>query len=202
MPRSRQRLLAALFMQRGKWQYLSELAKQLHVQPSSIQTDLTRLAEAGILERQTDAGRVYFRPDMRCPIYAELRSIVMKCAGFVEVLGEVLHSLQPEIRLGFVFGSVVRGEEVSSSDVDILVVGDHSPIALAKALGKAEEQLGRPVNASSYTAEEMFERQHTRFLRHVLSGEKWFVIGDERQLAELVGVSKEPTAQHHPGGSP
>ena len=52
---TKQALLAATILQPDKRWYFRELARQLHLQPSSIQRDLTALTEAGILERHYDA---------------------------------------------------------------------------------------------------------------------------------------------------
>lgn len=61
---------------------------------------------------------------------------------------------------------------------------------LASALKWAEEQLGRPVNPSTYTAEEIAKKLVTghHFLRIVMDGEKLLLRGDEGDLAAALGA--------------
>ncbi|HXT25127.1 MAG TPA: nucleotidyltransferase domain-containing protein [Candidatus Eisenbacteria bacterium] len=43
-----------------------------------------------------------------------------------DILHEALTSLKDRIKLGLLYGSIARGEEKASSDVDLMVVGEIS----------------------------------------------------------------------------
>src|SRR5437764_82523 len=66
--------------------YLSDLAAQLRVGPSSLQRTLKKLVRAGILRRREDGNRVYYRCDPACPILDELSGILRKTVGIAEPL--------------------------------------------------------------------------------------------------------------------
>ncbi len=80
-PSVRQGVLAATLTRPQKWWYLSELAEFLHTRPSSLQRELSSLAQSGILEQRKDGRRTYFKAQMQSPIFRELRSIFEKTVG-------------------------------------------------------------------------------------------------------------------------
>jgi DNA-binding MarR family transcriptional regulator len=81
MPKTRHRVLTAIFEQPEQWQYLTGLAKQLRARPSSLFRELTRLVKAGIIERRRQGHRVYFRAAKACPFYTELAGLLHKAGG-------------------------------------------------------------------------------------------------------------------------
>jgi DNA-binding transcriptional ArsR family regulator len=102
-------LAATLFDSQRSW-YLSDLAGYLRRRPSALQNPLAALVESGILERREDGNRVYSRPDPECPFLPELRGLILKTVGLVDVLRELLSSFQDRINFAFVHGSMARRE--------------------------------------------------------------------------------------------
>jgi predicted nucleotidyltransferase len=186
-PRIRQALLAATLLHPERWWYLSDLAKHLGTRPSSLQRELAALVDAGILNRRQDGNRIYFQPHPDCPFLPELQGLLVKTVGVVDVLREVLSRLVTRIDCAFVYGSVARAEELASSDVDIMIIGQLGLAELTPALRRAEARLGRPVNPTLYTREEFATKLQAghHFLKTVLGGEKRFVLGDPHELAAM-----------------
>jgi predicted nucleotidyltransferase len=193
-PRIRQALLAATLLHPERWWYLSDLAKHLSTRPSSLQRELAALVDAGILNRRQDGNRVYFQPNPDCPFLPELQGLLVKTVGVVDVLREVLNRFATRIDCAFAYGSVARAEELASSDVDVMIIGQVGLAELTPALRRAEERLGRPVNPTLYTREEFATKLHAghHFLKAVLDGEKLFILGDPHDLA---------AAAHSPPGA-
>lgn len=193
-PRIRQALLAATLLHPERWWYLSDLAKHLGVRPSSLQRELAALVDAGILNRRQDGNRVYFQPNPDCPFLPELQGLLVKTAGVVDVLREVLKSFTKRIDSAFVYGSMARATEIASSDVDLMIIGQVGLAELTPALRRAEARLGRAVNPTLYTREEFATKLQAghHFLKAVLDGEKLFILGDPHELA---------TASHSPPGA-
>src|SRR5438034_7134479 len=142
MPKTRQMILAATLMHPSRWWYQSDLAHHLGVRPSSLQRELNALVDAGILRRRREGNRVYFQPDPECPFLGELTGLMTKTAGLLDVLRERLCRFAKAIDWAFVYGSVARSEERSSSDVDLMVVGRVGLADLSPALRRAERLLG------------------------------------------------------------
>src|SRR5262249_54481200 len=138
VPRVMQDLLAACCMSPQRAWYLSDLAKQLGRTPSSLQKPLAQLVRSGILKRWKDGNRVYFQADADCPFLAELTGVVAKTVGLVDVLRGTLSPYRRAIRVAFIYGSIARGIERSTSDVDLLIIADLGLRELSPALAKAE----------------------------------------------------------------
>ena len=182
-------MLAAVFGQPDREWYLTELARTLKTQPSSLQRELEALSKAGILEQRRDGRRVYVKTDRNSPVFADLRGLLEKTAGIIPVLRGELDTLGESIYLAFVYGSIARSEETSVSDIDLMVVGKAGLSDLIPALRNSERILGRPVNPSVYSSEDFQERARSgdHFLTTVLKGAKHFVKGGEDELERIAG---------------
>lgn len=185
----RSAILSVFFTDPGRAWYLSDLAKHLGLTPSTLQRDLASLSKASILRSTRSGNRVYYQADTECPFFSELRGLILKTAGIVDVLREHLSSLEKKIRVAFVYGSVARAEEKSGSDIDLLVVGSVRPSDLAMPLRKAEARLQRPINPTVFSEAEFKKKVSAghHFLKAVLSKEKIFVFG---ALDGLEGASR------------
>jgi predicted nucleotidyltransferase len=196
-PRTRQQILAATLLQPQRWWYLSDLARHLGVSPSSLQRELSRLIAAGVLEQRREGGRVYFRPDANCPVLEELTGIAVKTTGLVDVLRDALRPYRDRILAAFVFGSVARGDVRSTSDVDLLVVGQTGLADLAPALRKIERRIGRAVNPTVYTPRELADKLAKRhhFVSTVWDSPKLMIMGTEHDLEAIGGQRHGQAAQ-------
>ena len=183
----RQGILAATLMEPERWWYLSDLARHLGVHHATLQRELTRLSKAEILQTRRDGNRAYYRANADSPIFPELRNLLMKTAGLVDALREVLRPFEKVVKVAFVYGSVARAAETSESDVDLMILGRVSLKALAPGLRKAEQRLRRPVNPSVYGEAEFSKKlaSGNQFLRNVLDKEKLFVVGTQGDLERL-----------------
>jgi len=195
-PRTRLNILAATCLHPDRWWYLSDLAGHLEVSPSSLQRELASLVAAGVLRRRRDGNRVYFQPDPACPFLEDLQGLMLKTAGLVDVLREVLEPLTDRIAWAFVFGSIARGEELGTSDVDLMIIGDTGSLALAGPLHMAEERLQRSVNPVVYRRREMIERfaAANPFVREIVAGPKLYVVGAGDDLDAALGSGAGPPA--------
>jgi predicted nucleotidyltransferase len=189
LPSVRQGVLAATLTQPEKWWYLSELAQFLHTRPSSLQRELRSLEQSGILQQRKDGRRTYFKAETRSPIFRELRSIFEKTLGLVPTLGQALRPFENKITCAFVYGSVARGEERATSDVDLMVIGNVGLAQLSPVLRKAEKRLGREVNVTNYSLDEFQKKvaEGDHFLATVLKGDLQFVKGEQGDLDAVVG---------------
>lgn len=188
-PGVRQEVLAATLTRPEKWWYLSELAEFLHTRPSSLQRELSSLADSGILQRRKDGRRTYFKAEMQSPIFRELRSIFEKTAGLVPTLRVALRPFANKIVCAFVYGSIARREERATSDVDLMVVGNVGVGDLAPSLRRAEKRLGREVNVTNYSVDEFRKKvaEGEHFLTTLLKGSLQFVKGEQRDLDAVAG---------------
>lgn len=154
---------------------------------SSLQRELLDLTTAGILKTHRQGRMVYFQANADSPIFPDLRGLLLKTAGLVDVLADVLKPLAAKIRVTFLYGSVASGSEQSDSDIDLMVVGSVTPAGLAVPLRRARELLGRDINPTVYTPAE-FRRKRSgkdHFLTRVLDRPILFVIGSSDELEKI-----------------
>lgn len=189
LPRTRQGILAATLLQPDKAWYVSELARRMGVPPSSLQRELRDLEDAGILKTHRQGRMAYYQANTDSPVFPELRGLMVKTAGVVDVLADAVAPLARNLRVAFIYGSIAAGHEDTVSDIDLLFIGNVSPVDLAVPLRKAKELLGRDINPSIYTPAEFAKKRAARdhFLTRVLDKPKLFVLGDEDDLEKIAG---------------
>ena len=186
--KTRRAVLALLYSHVEESFYIRQIARTAGVGLGAVQRELKKLSEAGIIRRTVRGRQVYYQANPECPVYAELKSLVVKTVGVGDVLRAALVPLADRINVAFLFGSMVGGGERSSSDADVMVVGDITFAEVVSVLGRAQETVRREINPLVYPPEEFrfkLAADH-HFLKQVLEGSKFFLIGDEYELAKLV----------------
>jgi len=186
IPKTRQGILASLLVQPEKIWYVSELARRMGVPSSSLQRELHTLSDAGILKTHRQGRMAYFQANAQSPVFADLRGLLLKTAGLVDVLADALQPLAAKIQRAFVYGSIASGEARMDSDIDLMIIGDVAPAELALPLRKAREQLGREINPTVYTEAEFTRRRAAKdhFLTDVLTKPRLPVSGTVDDLGK------------------
>ena len=185
--KTRRAILGLLYGRADQALYLRQVARLTGVGLGAVQRELEKLSSAGIIRRTQRGNQVYFQADTECPVFKELKSLITKTVGVGQVLKRALAPLSNQIDVAFVHGSVARGEETKSSDVDLLVIGEASFADVVSALDKAQDRLGREINPAVYPTRE-FKRKlggASNFLRTVMEKPKLFLMGDEHELGRL-----------------
>ena len=189
LPRTRQGILSATLMQPEKAWYASELARRMRVPPSSLQRELQGLVQAGILRTHRQGRMVYYQANTDSPLFPDLRGLMLKTVGFVDVLADAVRPLVPKMRAAFVHASIAAGKEQADSEIDVMVIGTLSPAELALPLRRAGELLGREINPTVYTPAEVAKKRANKdpFLARVLHKPKLFVVGNNDELERAAG---------------
>ena len=194
---TRRAILALLYGHPDEAYYLRQLARSGGLGLGAVQREVKRLAEAGIFRRTVRGRQVYYQANPECPLFEELKSLVVKTAGVADALRDALAPLAGQINVAFIYGSVARFKQRSSSDVDLMVIGDVSFGDVVSALATAQKTLGREINPTVYSPTEFKSKLKARhhFLSSVLRNEKVFVIGDEHELARMGPIRVAQLAQ-------
>lgn len=78
----------------------------------------------------------------------------MKTVGLAHPLVTALTPFAEKLKEAFVFGSVAKGTDSSTSDIDLALVGSVDLFEVSPILDQLEKELGRPVHANIYSEEE------------------------------------------------
>ncbi|MFA6445004.1 MAG: nucleotidyltransferase domain-containing protein, partial [Sterolibacterium sp.] len=84
-----------------------------------------------------------------------------------------------------VYGSVAKKHDTAGSDIDLIVISDSLNYAdLFASLEDATKRLGRPVNPTVYSRQDLKKRikQGNAFITRVLAQPKLWLIGGEDEL--------------------
>lgn len=154
-----------------------------------IQRALARLVRAGFVDRASRGNRVYYRANQSHPAFEDLKAVIFKTVGLGDALRTQLARLGDRVKVAFLYGSVARGEETTSSDVDIMLIGDLTGREVASLFAPVRKILNREINPSVYSPAEFRKKLRERhpFLTTVLSEPKVFLLGDERDLKAILG---------------
>lgn len=165
---------------------MRELARLTNTAPGTLHKELTKLTVGGILQSKKVGNQVHYSANLSCPIYEELASILRKTSGLADVLAEALINVKDQISIAFVFGSVARGEQKSSSDVDVMIIGSLGFGDVVQLLHPAQAILQREINPVVYSIEEFQRRvkNNDSFVNEVLAKPKLFIIGTENELRQ------------------
>jgi len=185
--KTRRAVLALLYSHADESFYLRQIARTADVGMGAVQREVKKLSKAGIIRRTIRGRHVYYQANPECPIYAELKSLVIKTVGVGDVLRAALVPITDRITVAFLFGSLVIGGEGSRSDVDVMVVGDVTFTEVVLALSRIQETVQREINPIVYPPEEFRSKLAAdhHFLKATLVGPKFFLIGDEHELTKL-----------------
>jgi predicted nucleotidyltransferase len=184
---ARVKVLRLLLLNEGKRYYQREIADLAGLPVRAVQREGARLVEIGLLHRIEDGNRVYFQANSACPIFLELKRILLKTVAIEFLLSDTLAEGSQQIEVAFIYGSYAANRESATSDVDLFVVGSIPGRQLSSALRPVQAEIQREVNYHLVTLEEFSERlgRSDGFLRNVLDGPKIFVVGNEETLRAL-----------------
>lgn len=184
--RVRSSVLSLLFCHSEKSYYFREIERTVGMGRGAVQRELDNLVDVGLALRRKQGNQVHYQANPKSPIFAELKSLMVKTAGVADVLREALMPLG-RIRTAFIYGSFAKGSERADSDVDVLVIGEASFSEVVDALASAQESIGREVNPSVYPVEEFVTKvaDGHHFVTSLAGEPKIFLIGDEDVLGRL-----------------
>jgi predicted nucleotidyltransferase len=183
---ARVKVLRLLLLNEEKRYYQREIAELAGLPVRAVQREGARLTEIGLLRRIEDGNRVYFQANPACPIFAELKRILLKTVALELLLSEPL-AREGQIEVAFIYGSYAADRETATSDVDLFVIGSISSRRLSAALRPVQTEVQREFSYHLVSPEEFRERlsRNDGFLRNVIEGPKIFVIGNEETLRTL-----------------
>jgi predicted nucleotidyltransferase len=187
-PGYRRRVLGLLLLRPEEALHGREIARRTGLPAGTLTRELKRLADVGLLKREKRGNQQVYLADTSCPVFNEVAGILRKTSGLGDVLAEALASVLHRLRAAFVFGSIAQGSETSSSDVDLMLIGDIGFAEAVNLLYPAEATLGREVNPKVFTVAEFSTKAGVEpFLRDMLAKPKIFIVGGDHDIAELAG---------------
>lgn len=183
--RTQQGLLGLLFGQPQRSFYLKELIGALGMGRGTVQRELSRLTDVGLVTVTSIGNQKHFQANPASPIFDELHGIVIKTFGVADVIRDALQPVAPRIKAAFIYGSVAKGEDTAGSDIDVMMVTDSLSYREAvEHLYPLDQKLGRPVNPVVYATDEFVSKltSDNAFVSRVMEQPKIMLIGSEDDI--------------------
>jgi predicted nucleotidyltransferase len=158
---------------------INELSRRTQFSLRGVEKELKNLLSGGILKREIIGNQHRYQLDPRCPILQEIKGIITKTVGVVELIKNALKSVEKDITKAFIFGSFASGDYGYESDVDLFMVTGLTGLKVAGLIGDLQNEIGRAINVSQFRPEEFDRRKQNNdhFLSQVLKGPKIYIIG-------------------------
>lgn len=182
---SQSRIFRWLFNQPERSYYLSELRRLTGLGSASLQRELNRLADTGLVHSERIGNLRRFQANPLSPVFDELVSLVRKTLGVESALRDTLQPIATSLDGAWIYGSVAKQTDTAQSDIDLMLVGENLTLGtVLELLVPLEEQLGRKINPTCYTPAEFARRraEPDSFVNRVLS----------QPILPLIGNTHEP----------
>ena len=178
---TQQRVLALLFGQPKRSFNTSEMIERTGSWSGAVQRELKRLVSSGLVTVNRIGNQRHYQANPNSPVYKELCSLVIKTVALAEPIRESLAPLADHVKLALLYGSVAKGTDTATSDIDILIVAGGTTLEdVYSALAPVETKLDRKISPVLYTPKEFAKRKASNkpFLARVLAGEHLILMGN------------------------
>jgi len=183
--RARADIFQLLFDHRRRELHVRAIERESCVTFNSIRQELKKLSRLDLISSRRDGNRLYYKANTGHSLYPVLVELVAKTVGFVALLNQVL--THPSIQMAIIFGSQARHEEISGSDLDLMIIGDIGLRELSSLISGQEEKIGREINPHIFSQEEFKKRRDAgdHLVLKIMAGEKIFILGTEYELTGI-----------------
>ncbi|PLS80618.1 transcriptional regulator [Candidatus Saccharibacteria bacterium] len=167
--------------------YVREITRKIDEQINSVRRELANMLSIGIIKSDSSNNRLYYEINQDYPHFKPLREIFADSQLQSEAAATVESNdwskrLKPlgDVRVAVFSGSLVKG---SSSDVDVLIVGDINKTQAKRFMKELEEDENRALNYTVMSYEDFYYRLSIkdRFVASIVSG-KYTVLMDTEQI--------------------
>lgn len=185
--RTRLSLLSKLMMSPDRSFHIRELSRELNIPYSMLYKEEKNLASLGILNEEKKGKVTLVSINKKLPYFAELKGLIMKTVGLGDLIKEAFSELIG-LRYALIYGSFASGEELESSDVDLLIIGDLKEEKVLSAISQIEKKVGREINYILWGEEEFRKRVKSKhhLLKDVISKPLIMLVGGEDEFRRTV----------------
>lgn len=181
-----QRVLGLLFGQPDRRFQSAELIRLTASGTGAAHRLVTRLANVGLVTVERIGNQKHYQANRESPVFVELHGLIVKTSGLVAPLRAALAPLADHIRAAFVYGSIAKGQDGATSDIDLMVIADKLDYAdVFSALQMVEADLARTVNPNVMRLADWRRKrgQATGFVSRIAEQPRLFVIGSDDDIA-------------------
>jgi len=137
---------------------VNELAKMLKLDPGNLDRKLRDMEKEGLLASEKQGNLKYFILNEKYPLFAEIETIYKLKYGVEKKVADSLKNLKG-LKSAYIFGSYVKNKLNPESDIDILLIGQHSSLEAKRLISGLGDELRRELNIIDMTEKEFHKRK-------------------------------------------
>jgi DNA-binding transcriptional ArsR family regulator len=181
----RVKILQVFFAQPNEIFYIRQLTRLTGEEINAVRRELAYLEKIGLVKKESRGNRIYYWLEKNHPLFGDLLSLTSKTVGLGGAIVKNKSKIG-KVYLAMLSGRFARGLPTKQGAVDLLVVGDINLQALANIVREEEQKIGREINYTVMTKEELAfrKKRHDPFLLGILTDARVMLIGDEMNLVE------------------
>jgi hypothetical protein len=185
--KTRVKLLHLFLNNPGKAFYVREITRLIDEQINSVRRELANMQEVGVITSDSADNKLYYEVNQRYAYYVPFRAIFadeqiepMRETTQRHVWQDLITEL-PGVRLALLAGVLVKG---STSDVDLLLVGEIPTVKLRNVVKQIEASEARELNYAILSYDEFYYRLSVRdkFITEILNGKHAVLVDTEMIL--------------------
>lgn len=183
----RAKLLAFYFSRPGEELYLSELAREIKVDPMNLSRELGKLEKERIFISRMSGKQKYYKLNKNYLFYNELKNVVAKTVGVESSLRGILKD-ESAIKFCFIYGSYAAGSDKVGSDIDLFIIGKPSAVdSVSEKISGLEKRIGREINYRFFSELDLRKafKEKNSFILNIVKNKKIFLIGDEKDFRKF-----------------
>lgn len=138
--------------------YIRELARLLSLDPGNLSRKMNEFAQVGLFTTVGEGRNRYFMLNNNFPLLKEYKKIYEAENGIPEEIKKVLKKVKG-LEEAYIFGSFAKGNFTDSSDIDILLIGDHEIGAVTPKITALERRWHREINIIDLSRQEFAQRK-------------------------------------------
>ncbi len=173
--KTRVKLLHLFLNNPGKAFYVREITRLIDEQINSVRRELANMQAVGVITSDSADNKLYYEVNQRYDYYVPFRAIFadepiepMLESPHEHIWQDAVVQL-PGVRLALLAGVLVKG---STSDVDLLLVGEIPTVKLRNVVKQIEASESRELNYAILNYDEFYYRLSVRdkFITEILNG--------------------------------
>jgi len=189
--KTRVKLLHLFLNNPGQPFYVREITRKIGEQINSVRRELSNMIEVGIITSDSADNKLYYQINQRYEYYAPLKAIFSDNKTESRVISAADENVSDEyssmlasiigLRLAIFSGILVKG---STTPVDIILVGEMSPLKVKAFIKIVEKNEGREISYSVLSYDEFYYRLSVRdrFITEILNGKHSVIIDKDKIL--------------------
>ncbi|PIN71625.1 hypothetical protein COT60_00385 [Candidatus Pacearchaeota archaeon CG09_land_8_20_14_0_10_30_9] len=153
-----------VFQKPEEWVHIREIARNLKISPNTVRNVIKKLLKEEIVENKKSANLFQIRANFENESYKTEKKIFNLLKIYESGIINYLYDYYSPSTI-ILFGSYSRGEDLSTSDIDIGII---TPKKNQPELKNFEKKLKRKVNLSLFVKKEVSEEFFTNIINGIV----------------------------------